>query len=119
MFHDFFTVHHFSLEQPTELQAALAQYLKREKVTVPQVFVQHGAHYLGGCSDIEALHKDGKLVPLLFPVLPTGGAAQVPAQAAAAGGAASSTDSAAATPVCLISLCSSSILCRLSIKCNG
>ena len=66
---------------------------------MPQVFVQRGAHHLGGCSDVEGLHKEGKLLPFLFPGAPTGGAAQTPAQSSGA----AASDSAA-TPVRVVSL---------------
>ncbi|KAL8160126.1 hypothetical protein V2J09_001663 [Rumex salicifolius] len=44
-----------------EIQGALAQWTGQR--TVPNVFI--GGKHVGGCDSTKALHKDGKLVPLL------------------------------------------------------
>ncbi|XP_059450616.1 glutaredoxin-like [Corylus avellana] len=45
----------------SEIQAALAEWTKQK--TVPNVFI--GGNHIGGCDATTALHKEGKLVPLL------------------------------------------------------
>ncbi|KAF3444631.1 hypothetical protein FNV43_RR14324 [Rhamnella rubrinervis] len=45
----------------SDTQAALAEWTKQR--TVPNVFI--GGSHIGGCDTTMALHKDGKLVPLL------------------------------------------------------
>ncbi|XP_024029530.1 glutaredoxin [Morus notabilis] len=44
-----------------EIQAALAEWTGQR--TVPNVFI--GGKHIGGCDATMALHKEGKLVPLL------------------------------------------------------
>ncbi|XP_022751884.1 glutaredoxin-like [Durio zibethinus] len=44
-----------------EIQAALAQWTGQR--TVPNVFI--GGKHIGGCDATTAMHKDGKLIPLL------------------------------------------------------
>ncbi|XP_041003778.1 glutaredoxin-like [Juglans microcarpa x Juglans regia] len=44
-----------------EIQAALAEWT--EQKTVPNVFI--GGNHIGGCDKTTALHKEGKLIPLL------------------------------------------------------
>ena len=91
-------------EDGAALQAALAEYLNKPRVSVPQVFVQRGARHLGGCDNVEALHVGGKLVPLLFPGGPgsrPGGGAES-AKPATSGAAASAHSSSSLPPVCEI-----------------
>ncbi|XP_059461664.1 glutaredoxin-like [Corylus avellana] len=45
----------------SEIQSALAEWTKQK--TVPNVFI--GGNHIGGCDTTTALHKEGKLVPLL------------------------------------------------------
>ncbi|KAJ8546346.1 hypothetical protein K7X08_018929 [Anisodus acutangulus] len=45
----------------SEIQAALAKWTGQR--TVPNVFI--GGKHIGGCDSTTALHKEGKLVPLL------------------------------------------------------
>ncbi|XP_009334103.1 glutaredoxin [Pyrus x bretschneideri] len=44
-----------------QIQSALAEWTGQR--TVPNVFV--GGNHIGGCDETTALHKEGKLVPLL------------------------------------------------------
>ncbi|KAI4388047.1 hypothetical protein MLD38_000419 [Melastoma candidum] len=44
-----------------EVQSALAQWTGQR--TVPNVFI--GGNHIGGCDKTTAIHKEGKLVPLL------------------------------------------------------
>ncbi|XP_022741691.1 glutaredoxin-like [Durio zibethinus] len=44
-----------------EIQAALAEWTGQR--TVPNVFI--GGNHIGGCDTTNAIHKDGKLIPLL------------------------------------------------------
>ncbi|KAK6913085.1 Glutaredoxin, partial [Dillenia turbinata] len=45
----------------SEIQAALVEWTGQR--TVPNVFI--GGNHIGGCDSTTALHRDGKLVPLL------------------------------------------------------
>ncbi|KAJ7974600.1 Glutaredoxin family protein [Quillaja saponaria] len=45
----------------SEIQSALAEWTGQR--TVPNVFI--GGNHIGGCDTTTALHKEGKLVPLL------------------------------------------------------
>ncbi|KAJ7970815.1 Glutaredoxin family protein [Quillaja saponaria] len=45
----------------TDIQSALAEWTGQR--TVPNVFI--GGNHIGGCDTTLALHKDGKLLPLL------------------------------------------------------
>ncbi|KAJ8566970.1 hypothetical protein K7X08_019178 [Anisodus acutangulus] len=45
----------------SEIQVALAEWTGQR--TVPNVFI--GGKHIGGCDSTTALHKEGKLVPLL------------------------------------------------------
>ncbi|XVE67894.1 hypothetical protein DITRI_Ditri09bG0024600 [Diplodiscus trichospermus] len=45
----------------SEIQAALAEWTGQR--TVPNVFI--GGKHIGGCDNTTAIHKEGKLVPLL------------------------------------------------------
>ncbi|PPD88161.1 hypothetical protein GOBAR_DD14905 [Gossypium barbadense] len=45
----------------SDIQAALAEWTGQR--TVPNVFI--GGKHIGGCDSTMALHKEGKLVPLL------------------------------------------------------
>lgn len=56
-----FVVELDELADEVEVQAAL-QRLTRQS-TVPNVFI--GGKHIGGCDDIMALHRNGKLLPLL------------------------------------------------------
>ncbi|XAR51887.1 Thioredoxin-disulfide reductase [Bertholletia excelsa] len=44
-----------------EIQAALAEWTGQR--TVPNVFI--GGNHIGGCDTTTAMHKEGKLIPLL------------------------------------------------------
>ncbi|KAF5479632.1 hypothetical protein F2P56_000439 [Juglans regia] len=44
-----------------EIQTALAEWTGQK--TVPNVFI--GGNHIGGCDKTTALHKEGKLIPLL------------------------------------------------------
>lgn len=56
-----FVVELDELADEAEVQAAL-QRLTRQS-TVPNVFI--GGKHIGGCDDTMALHRSGKLLPLL------------------------------------------------------
>ncbi|KAA8530219.1 hypothetical protein F0562_004928 [Nyssa sinensis] len=45
----------------SDIQGALAEWTKQK--TVPNVFI--GGNHIGGCDTTTAMHKEGKLVPLL------------------------------------------------------
>uniref|UniRef100_A0A5B6Z417 Putative glutaredoxin-like n=1 Tax=Davidia involucrata TaxID=16924 RepID=A0A5B6Z417_DAVIN len=48
----------------SDIQSALAEWTKLK--TVPNVFI--GGNHIGGCDITTAMHKEGKLVPLLTQV---------------------------------------------------
>lgn len=50
-----------SEEDGADIQSALAEWTGQR--TVPNVFI--GGNHIGGCDATTALHKQGKLVPLL------------------------------------------------------
>jgi len=56
----------FIIDQQTkDVQAAIQMYLidVTKQRTVPQICIKK--QWLGGCSDVQALHKQGKLEPML------------------------------------------------------